>query len=834
MSGSLAIDLTGTSAGFQAAMREAASVSEKEMAKAKKAIEYATKAIQDIEKSQRAAAAAAGEQAKIGEAINRIAPQARGASISVAQMNNALRQTPAQLTDIVTQLAGGQSPFLIMIQQGGQLRDMFGGFGNMFRGLSTLISPTGVAIGAVAAAVGGLAFAYQQGAKEQEDFNKALRLTGGYAGLTASGFQSMSEEVAKSASVSIGAAKEIGQALVRSGSFGPSTIKPAADAVALLQKQSGESTDAIVKDFARMQDGLAKWAEEHNKTMHFLSASQYEEIRALEEQGKTADAARVIFAALNEQLDTSGRNVGALAGWWKSASDAVSDYLDKLKSLGKSRTIDDEVAEWESRAKRLRAARVSNQSGLQSGDGFFFTQSSLDKAAQEAEAMVARLKQSKDLQEQVAKVTAETQETQSKGIAAANVLKRFDDAYLKAKKATDEIREYKRAIEEAAKAGRPVPSQDEQKKVIAGINDKYRDRRVVEATRDRENAVRRVEAIEAEASARAVSAKQAYVEQKVLEALGKVKDKDLERRVREAAGRQYDAARSEAFTKSLTQQSVAIDKEVNSLRVESSMLGMTSIDRQKATDAIRVQAEAEKLKAQYTDKAAEIDAWATVQVKKLTQAHQDAYESARQFSTGATKAFAAYRESVGDAGRYAENLVSGSFRRMEDVLVKFARTGKLQFSDLFGFMADEYLRQQARMMMSQGATSLLGMLGPSFLASHTGAATTVANSMGGDALDNLVSATDAFRTRPGHANGLDYVPYDNYIARLHEGERVMTKQEARAHGGGQPVVVNQTNHIGAGVTRTELMAGLAQFREATKADILSSMNHNGIFGRRAT
>ena len=29
----------------------------------------------------------------------------------------------------------------------------------------------------------------------------------------------------------------------------------------------------------------------------------------------------------------------------------------------------------------------------------------------------------------------------------------------------------------------------------------------------------------------------------------------------------------------------------------------------------------------------------------------------------------------------------------------------------------------------------------------------------------------------GHADGLAYVPYDNYVARLHEGERVLTKKE---------------------------------------------------------
>lgn len=31
---------------------------------------------------------------------------------------------------------------------------------------------------------------------------------------------------------------------------------------------------------------------------------------------------------------------------------------------------------------------------------------------------------------------------------------------------------------------------------------------------------------------------------------------------------------------------------------------------------------------------------------------------------------------------------------------------------------------------------------------------------------------------PGHATGLDYVPYDDYVARLHEGEAVLTKSEA--------------------------------------------------------
>lgn len=40
-----------------------------------------------------------------------------------------------------------------------------------------------------------------------------------------------------------------------------------------------------------------------------------------------------------------------------------------------------------------------------------------------------------------------------------------------------------------------------------------------------------------------------------------------------------------------------------------------------------------------------------------------------------------------------------------------------------------------------------------------------------------VKATVSTGTIPGHKSGLDYVPYDNYIARLHKGERVLTAEE---------------------------------------------------------
>jgi len=49
----------------------------------------------------------------------------------------------------------------------------------------------------------------------------------------------------------------------------------------------------------------------------------------------------------------------------------------------------------------------------------------------------------------------------------------------------------------------------------------------------------------------------------------------------------------------------------------------------------------------------------------------------------------------------------------------------------------------------------------------------------------------------GFAGGLDYVPYDGFVARLHKGERVLTKDEARrgAGGGNGVVITGNTFHV---------------------------------------
>lgn len=90
----------------------------------------------------------------------------------------ALRGVPAQFTDIFTSIAAGQPITMVALQQGGQLKDMFGGIGPAARALGGyilgLVNPFTVA----AAAVGALTLAYYKGSQEADEYNKAIIFTG--------------------------------------------------------------------------------------------------------------------------------------------------------------------------------------------------------------------------------------------------------------------------------------------------------------------------------------------------------------------------------------------------------------------------------------------------------------------------------------------------------------------------------------------------------------------------------------------------------------------------------------------------------------------------------
>ena len=91
-----------------------------------------------------------------------------------------------------------------------------------------------------------------------------------------------------------------------------------------------------------------------------------------------------------------------------------------------------------------------------------------------------------------------------------------------------------------------------------------------------------------------------------------------------------------------------------------------------------------------------------------------------RWESGASKAFRTYQENAGNAAKGVENLFNNAFRSMEDALVQFAMTGKLNFTNLANGIIADIIRMQAQAATAGLAKFLGTMIGNMFAGSVTG------------------------------------------------------------------------------------------------------------------
>lgn len=279
--------------------------------------------------------------------LDRHNTQTNRATQSVKQFNNALRQTPAQITDIVTQLAGGQSPFLIMMQQGGQLRDMYGGFGGMLKGLATVISPMRLAVAGLGGGIAALGYAMYQGAEESREYRKALILAGDAAGITADRMQ----EIAVSVGAATGGyadARAAITALVSSGKVAADNYEQFARSITLQSQATGQSIDDLVEKYTEIAKDPLKAVVSLSATYRTMTADVYEQVKALQAQGREQDAVALVQRKFSEESEDMAKrvlgNLGLIERAWKDIKESASEVWDAVKSIGRDKTKLDEIA----------------------------------------------------------------------------------------------------------------------------------------------------------------------------------------------------------------------------------------------------------------------------------------------------------------------------------------------------------------------------------------------------------------------------------------------------------------------------------------------------------
>lgn len=284
-------------------------------------------------------AAALGNIGKSAETLNTTLNRT---GVSAAQTAAALRMVPAQVTDIVTGLASGQAPLTVLIQQGGQLKDAFGGVVPAAKALGGYVAGLASPLTIGAAVAAALGYALYSASSEADEFKRNLILTGNASGLTVDRFNQVTASLDNLSGVTRGAAAEALTTMAASGNIGAESIERLTTAALKMEHAGGPAVAETVKQFEALGKSPAEASLKLNEQTRHLTLAVYEQIKALEAQGKASEAgalAQQAWAdAIEQRTPQMLENLGYLQRAWRGIKEGVAEAVDAAKEWGRAET----------------------------------------------------------------------------------------------------------------------------------------------------------------------------------------------------------------------------------------------------------------------------------------------------------------------------------------------------------------------------------------------------------------------------------------------------------------------------------------------------------------
>lgn len=283
---------------------------------------------------------------------------------SASELQLAMRGVPALLGDIAVSIQGGVPALTIFMQQGLQLRDMFGGFGAAARGVGAavlgMLDPFTVAV----VAADSLFQAYSAGAKEQSEFVKSLTLTGNVSGVTADQLREYARQIDSVVGTEAKAAEGLVE-FVNAGVKGGEELRRYTETAIEWERATGEGVDKTAAKFASLQEDPLAAVQKLNEGTNFLTVAVYEQIKALQDQGDETAASEVAMDALDTAMRDRSKRVAESLGWiekaWRGIEDAAAGAVDAMASVGRPPTKEAEL-------QRVRTLISNKEIGLKGNE----------------------------------------------------------------------------------------------------------------------------------------------------------------------------------------------------------------------------------------------------------------------------------------------------------------------------------------------------------------------------------------------------------------------------------------------------------------------------------
>jgi len=652
-------------------------------------------------------------------ALAKGATQLNQYGISAKQTAAAMRGVPAQLTDIFVGLQGGQNPLTVMLQQGGQLKDMFGGIAPAARALGGAVAGLINPFTLTAAAVATMVVALEQGAKQAREFERALILTGNSAGTSADQLEQYAQELDGIYGVTQREASAALAQVATTGKFTADQILQVTRAALLWQEATGQAINVTVSEFERLRKEPVAAILELNEKYHFLTQAQAENISSLQEQGRQSEAAAAAFDAyagsIEERAPKIAAEVGAISatfgglknaaaeawdGIVQGADDAYQDLINKAARYGPmlTRLVGLTAIGLQGRGGGGGEPDFSNVSTSPLVDSAEFKRE--QERRKEAEKWHAESIRFGTERERLEKSIVQMREEARKiGISDAEIQRR--EALMRSDFAAKEV---KRNREKKGPAD-PLDAIQNRVRQQLALNEAQLQstERLTTSERLRVEVVRQLDQLGVKAT---------DTRRREIEA-------DLEKAVASEAA--ANAARNEGKAKQdllSLQEQLRVSEENYRRQTEIDLMsigrGADEVDRMQrrlelqreledGLDRIRRDATGKTDEALRAEEAVLRESIA----RRLTE--EERYQAERQRMladgmNGATRAWEDYLAGAADMAGQTYDLFANAFGGMEDAIVEFARTGKLSFSDL----ADSIVSDLARIAAKQMVTGLMG------------------------------------------------------------------------------------------------------------------------------
>lgn len=639
------------------------------------------------------------------------------------------------------------------------------GAGEGAAGLLAILGPLALAT----AAVGGLAYAFYKGSEEQDSYNKSLILTGNYAGVSAGQLGDMARQVSATVGTT-GQAAEVLALLAGNGKIAGESFTGITQAAVSMQEATGKAVSETVAEFAKLADDPVKASAALNEQYHYLTASVYSQITALEKQGDHAGAVKLATESFADAINERTPRILENLSFWERGYNAVARAADNLKNIGRP----DIGADIEQARRDL--------AGAQAGDvGLFQNKQEMIDLYQNRLNM---LEDQQAAEADIAKWQGEQAKAQGDAVSSmAKVDALTKSAWTNEQKRTEAIKEYKRQLEDIRKVAPNDPrlNQAAIDKNLANINDQFKDAKtagaqvdptsfndaknnLVAISAEYKNAQKELDAaqkaglvsqddyalkrealignerdevtaayeaeiaaLEAAKANKTTSAAQSIqLDQKIADArAGMVKaqkeaESQLEVLATSETGRLAKQERAiSSYVQALSQQQRALE-----LAGQRAVVGVGQGDRQKALNGElniqqdRFAQQSLELENQRSDPSRNMSeeefarkSQALADANKaatdqIRQNYADVEKAQGDWTKGATSAWANYLDSASNIAGETKALFGNAFSSMEDAVVNFAMTGKLSFADF----TKSILADMARIATRQASSALLSSL----------------------------------------------------------------------------------------------------------------------------